>query len=196
MLSVASVLCWMSSVHACSAWVVSDSSGLHGAHQAPLSMGFPRQESWSGLPFPPPGVERRKVYVRWILWEFQSPMVEISSLYCSCSFIGPDVPAVGFQVTLGAWCFPVPLSWPVWFSWLRFPYPFHLVIVTQPPNPRHLSVYPSIYPPISPSTHLHPSIHPLPSIHSSIHSLSHPVIHLLSLSYVQGTYSLLWFTLP
>ena len=25
-----------------------------GAHQAPLSMGFPRQEDWSGLPFPPP----------------------------------------------------------------------------------------------------------------------------------------------
>ena len=25
------------------------------AHQAPLSMGFPRQEHWSGLPFPPPG---------------------------------------------------------------------------------------------------------------------------------------------
>ena len=24
------------------------------AHQAPLSMGFPRQEHWSGLPFPPP----------------------------------------------------------------------------------------------------------------------------------------------
>ena len=24
------------------------------AHQAPLSMGLPRQESWSGLPFPPP----------------------------------------------------------------------------------------------------------------------------------------------
>ena len=24
------------------------------AHQAPLSMGFPRQEYWSGLPFPPP----------------------------------------------------------------------------------------------------------------------------------------------
>ena len=22
------------------------------AHQAPLSMGFPRQEDWSGLPFP------------------------------------------------------------------------------------------------------------------------------------------------
>ena len=25
------------------------------ACQVPLSMGFPRQESWSGLPFPPPG---------------------------------------------------------------------------------------------------------------------------------------------
>ena len=25
------------------------------AHQAPLSMGFPRQDSWSGLPFPIPG---------------------------------------------------------------------------------------------------------------------------------------------
>ena len=26
-----------------------------GAPQAPLSMGFPRQEYWSGLPFPSPG---------------------------------------------------------------------------------------------------------------------------------------------
>ncbi|KAM7226722.1 hypothetical protein CapIbe_022867, partial [Capra ibex] len=25
------------------------------AHQAPLSMGFPRQEYWSGLPLPVPG---------------------------------------------------------------------------------------------------------------------------------------------
>ena len=25
------------------------------AHQAPLSMGFPRQEYWSGLPFSSPG---------------------------------------------------------------------------------------------------------------------------------------------
>ena len=31
----------------CDPWTV--------AHQAPLSMGFPRQEYWSGLPFPPPG---------------------------------------------------------------------------------------------------------------------------------------------
>ena len=26
------------------------------AYQAPLSVGFPRQEYWSGLPFPSPGV--------------------------------------------------------------------------------------------------------------------------------------------
>ena len=25
------------------------------AHQAPRSMGFPKQEHWNGLPFPPPG---------------------------------------------------------------------------------------------------------------------------------------------
>ena len=36
--------------------VVSDSATLWTvAHQAPLSMGFPRQEYWSGLPFPSPG---------------------------------------------------------------------------------------------------------------------------------------------
>ena len=28
----------------------------HVALQAPLCMGFSRQECWSGLPFPPPGV--------------------------------------------------------------------------------------------------------------------------------------------
>ena len=27
----------------------------NSAHQAPLSMGFPRQKYWSGLSFPPPG---------------------------------------------------------------------------------------------------------------------------------------------
>ena len=37
--------------------VVSDSfkTPWPAAHQAPLSMGFPRQEYWSGLPFLPPG---------------------------------------------------------------------------------------------------------------------------------------------
>ena len=41
-------------VHACS--VVSDSvTPSTVAHQVPLSGGFPRQEYWSGLPFPPAG---------------------------------------------------------------------------------------------------------------------------------------------
>ena len=35
---------------------MSDSAILWAvAHWAPLSMGFSRQEYWSGLPFPPPG---------------------------------------------------------------------------------------------------------------------------------------------
>ena len=35
--------------------VVSDSFPCTVAHQGPLSMGFPRQEYWSGLPFPTAG---------------------------------------------------------------------------------------------------------------------------------------------
>ena len=36
--------------------VMSDSANLRTvAHQAPLFTGFPRQEYWSGLPFPIPG---------------------------------------------------------------------------------------------------------------------------------------------
>ena len=40
----------------CAKSVVSDSvTPWAVAHQAPLSMGFSRQEIWSGLPCPPPG---------------------------------------------------------------------------------------------------------------------------------------------
>ena len=45
-------------VHACmlSCSIMSDSATPWTvARQAPLSMGFPRQEYWSGLPCPPPG---------------------------------------------------------------------------------------------------------------------------------------------
>ena len=47
----------LSCTHACFAAVISDSlqpKELYVAHQAPLSMGFSRQEYWSGLPCPPP----------------------------------------------------------------------------------------------------------------------------------------------
>ena len=40
----------------CACSVVSDSvTPWSVAHQAPLSMGFSKQEYWSGLPCPPPG---------------------------------------------------------------------------------------------------------------------------------------------
>ena len=39
------------------------------AHQAPLSVGFSRQEPWSGLPFPSPG-------------DLLNPGIEPSLLYC------------------------------------------------------------------------------------------------------------------
>ena len=43
-------------VHACSVTsVMSDSATLWTVAQAPLFMGFSRQEYWSGLPWPPPG---------------------------------------------------------------------------------------------------------------------------------------------
>ena len=44
--------------HVCACSVVSDSLRPHGLYvvrQAPLSIGFSRQEYWSGLPFPTPG---------------------------------------------------------------------------------------------------------------------------------------------
>ena len=49
------------------------------AHQAPQSMGFSRQEYWSGLPGPPPGdlphpgIESgslRSCIVRWVLYHY------------------------------------------------------------------------------------------------------------------------------
>ena len=51
--------------------VMSDSLWTHGlavACQAPLSMGIPRLEYWSGLPFPPPGDLYQILYHR-ATWE-------------------------------------------------------------------------------------------------------------------------------
>ena len=35
------------------------------AHQAPLSLGFSRQEHWSGLPSPSPMAKRKSVIIKW-----------------------------------------------------------------------------------------------------------------------------------
>ena len=53
------------------------------AHQAPLSVGFPRQECWSGLSFPPPG-------------HLPDPGIERASPACSAS-------AGGFFTTSTTW---------------------------------------------------------------------------------------------
>ena len=45
----------VSSVVVAKSWVQLFAIPWTVAHQAPLSMGFPRQEYWSGLPFPFPG---------------------------------------------------------------------------------------------------------------------------------------------
>ena len=44
--------CWVA--HSCPTLVTPWTPGSE-SHQAPLSIGFPRQEHWSGFPFPPPG---------------------------------------------------------------------------------------------------------------------------------------------
>ena len=60
------------------------------AHHAPLSMGFPRQEHWSELPFPSPGdhpnpdIESRLLHCRWIVyhratWEAPFEFIEIEN---------------------------------------------------------------------------------------------------------------------
>ena len=47
------------------------------ARQAPLSMGFSRQEHWSGLPSSPPGNEESKA------WELPGgPVVRTQHLHC------------------------------------------------------------------------------------------------------------------
>ena len=51
------------------------------AHQAPESMGFPRQEYWHGLPFPSPGISSRPVSLMSPAWQVDSlPLSHLESL--------------------------------------------------------------------------------------------------------------------
>ena len=66
------------------------------AHQAPLSMRFPRLEYWSGLPFPSPEVVTWRVLPKWgnILWiirkrEVWSDMKDVDS--CSGILVGGEL---------------------------------------------------------------------------------------------------------
>ena len=65
------------------------------AHQAPLSMGFPRQEYWRGLPFPPLG-------------DLPDPRIELVSL------ASPSL-ACGFFTTGTTWEVPTYNGqWEIW----------------------------------------------------------------------------------
>ena len=79
------------------------------ARQAPLSMGFPGQEYWSGLPFPSPGdlpdpgIEPTSLMslasVGWFFtssaaWEAQSPLYEMSGIG-KCRQVGSKLVVVG-----------------------------------------------------------------------------------------------------
>ena len=45
------------------------------AHQAPLSMGFSRQEYWSGLPCPPPGTDSESLLSPALAGGFFTPSI-------------------------------------------------------------------------------------------------------------------------
>jgi len=97
------------------------------AHQAPLSMGFPRQEYWSRLPLPSPGESS------WPRNQIQSPALQAVSLLTELwgkHFRSPHIclpPICSFQC-LGVTVFCLATSLQNYCSLLRFsisPSPHH-----------------------------------------------------------------------
>ena len=88
--------------------VVSDSLGTPWtvAHQGPLSMGFPRQEYWSGLPFPPsgalpyPGIEPASPILAGRFFTTEPPVCARMLSYFSCIPLFATLWTVAFQVSL------------------------------------------------------------------------------------------------
>ena len=68
---------------------------LTAAYQAPLSLGFSRQEHWSGLPFPSPMHESEK-------WKWSRSVVSNSSNPMDCSPPGSSVHGI-FQAKVLEW---------------------------------------------------------------------------------------------
>ena len=64
-------------------------------HQAPLSLGFSRQEHWSGLPLPSPMHESQK-------WKWSRSVVSNSSDPMDCSLLGSSVHGI-FQARVLEW---------------------------------------------------------------------------------------------
>ena len=69
-------------------------NGLYVAHQAPLSMGFPRQDYWSGLSFPSPG-------------DLSDPGIKTVSVHMVISSVAPhedlELPAISHLHSVFNW---------------------------------------------------------------------------------------------
>ena len=65
------------------------------AHQAPPSLGFSRQEHWSGLPFPSPMQESKK-------WKWSCSVMSDSSDPMDCSLPGSSIHGI-FQARVLEW---------------------------------------------------------------------------------------------
>ena len=78
------------------------------AHQAPPSLGFSRQEHWSGLPFPSPMHESEK-------WKWSCSVVPTLSDPMDCNLPGSSVHGFSRQEYWSG----VPLPSPNWFSYIR-----------------------------------------------------------------------------
>ena len=75
------------------------------AHQAPLSMGFPRQEHWRGLPFPSP----IQVY---LIWVWTCGYICISSVQFIHSVVSDSLGPHGLQHTRPPCPSPTPGVYP------------------------------------------------------------------------------------
>ena len=84
------------------------------ACQAPLSMGFPRQEYWSGLPCPPPG-------------DLPDPGIEPASL------TSPALAGRFFTTSITGLCSLSPHSEPLWKNDLREALDFLLKVMERKP---------------------------------------------------------------
>ena len=85
------------------------------AHQAPLSMGFPKQEYWSGLPFPSPGdLPNLKIKLTSLeslaledgFFTIEPPGMSFSRYRCCCS-VAQLCPTLGHHMDYSMPSFPV-----------------------------------------------------------------------------------------
>ena len=104
------------------------------AHQVPLSVGFSKQEYWSGLPFPSPGLSIKcKIYIYiYIKYKYYYSQYEIHFLFPSLLHaLVPQICCFRFDFDSHYWSHPpVPCSYDESaFTLLRTPDPILLTIL-------------------------------------------------------------------